>query len=324
MLIANPIYDVVFKYLLDDNEVAKLLISELLGKEIEELVLYPQERVIKSQAHSFTVFRLDFAATIREKGGEYKRVIIEIQKAKFQTDIMRFRKYLGEQYINSGNSYVVKYGKDGDKENKKAMPIISIYFLGHPLSEIKSSIIRIERNYLDGVTKEKIEKQDEFIESLTHDSIIVQIPSLGKNKRTELEQLLSIFDQANKFAKSQHIMQINEDEYPLKYRKIIRRLQKAAEDKEVADIMELEDEILEELAMKDRQIGNKEKLIEEKDKALEEKDKALEEKDKALEENRKALEDKDKALEENRKVIEYKEKLLTDLMKRVAALEKDK
>ena len=32
--IANPIYDVVFKYLLDDEKVARLLLSALLGKEV--------------------------------------------------------------------------------------------------------------------------------------------------------------------------------------------------------------------------------------------------------------------------------------------------
>ena len=31
--IANPIYDVVFKYLMSDNKIAKLLISDLLGEK---------------------------------------------------------------------------------------------------------------------------------------------------------------------------------------------------------------------------------------------------------------------------------------------------
>ena len=37
MQIANPLYDTVFKYLLDDEVVAKLFLSELLGREIIEL-----------------------------------------------------------------------------------------------------------------------------------------------------------------------------------------------------------------------------------------------------------------------------------------------
>ena len=41
MLIANPLYDVVFKYLLDDKKVAKLFIGVILGVEIVELEFKP-------------------------------------------------------------------------------------------------------------------------------------------------------------------------------------------------------------------------------------------------------------------------------------------
>jgi hypothetical protein len=34
MIIANPIYDVVFKYLLEDLEIARELLSMILGEEI--------------------------------------------------------------------------------------------------------------------------------------------------------------------------------------------------------------------------------------------------------------------------------------------------
>ena len=43
MHIANPIYDVVFKYLMDDNKIAKLIISSIISEEIEELVFKPLE-----------------------------------------------------------------------------------------------------------------------------------------------------------------------------------------------------------------------------------------------------------------------------------------
>jgi hypothetical protein len=39
MQIANPIYDVVFKYLLEDNKIAKKLISLIIGEEIQSLTL---------------------------------------------------------------------------------------------------------------------------------------------------------------------------------------------------------------------------------------------------------------------------------------------
>ena len=37
MHVANPIYDVAFKYLLEDSKVAKLLLSAIIGEEILEL-----------------------------------------------------------------------------------------------------------------------------------------------------------------------------------------------------------------------------------------------------------------------------------------------
>ncbi|MBF0227936.1 MAG: hypothetical protein HQK76_21045, partial [Desulfobacterales bacterium] len=103
MEIANPIYDVVFKYMMDDNKVAKLLLSAIIGEEIENLDFKPQEYSTALEIRSITVYRLDFAAKIKTKTGEYKQVIVEIQKAKFPTDIMRFRKYLGEQYAKEDN-----------------------------------------------------------------------------------------------------------------------------------------------------------------------------------------------------------------------------
>ena len=43
MIIANPIYDAVFKYLLADNRIAKLLISTIIEEDIKELEFRPEE-----------------------------------------------------------------------------------------------------------------------------------------------------------------------------------------------------------------------------------------------------------------------------------------
>lgn len=81
MKIANPIYDVVFKYLMDDNKIAKLVISKIIGEEIELLDFQPKENIVKidrplaendNPNASFTVYRLDFAAKIKLTDGGYK------------------------------------------------------------------------------------------------------------------------------------------------------------------------------------------------------------------------------------------------------------
>ncbi len=300
MHIANPIYDVVFKYLLEDNDIAKLLISTIIGEQIVELDFLPQERTIALERRSLTVYRLDFAATIKQPDQTYKQVIIEIQKAKFAADIMRFRRYLGDQYHNKENIYTTTVDH---KTTTHAMPVVSIYFLGYRLEHTRAPVIEVSRRYYDKTTGEEILEREEFIESLTHNSYVIQIPCLKPEHATEIEQLLWIFDQHNATS-DVHILQITEEEYPEKYTAVIRRLQRAIAEPDVQDIMDAEDEILEELQDLERKIEQKEELLKEKDRTLEENARTLEEKDRALEEKDRALEEKDKLIEELRKGLD--------------------
>jgi len=262
MQIANPIYDVVFKYLMSDSKIAKLLIGSIIGEEITALSFSPQEYSTTIERHSLTVYRLDFAATIKTEKGD-KQVLIEIQKAKFATDIMRFRKYLGDHYANRENG---------------SLPIISIYFLGYSLG-IKAPLIKVKRHYYDVIEQYKeITEKIQFIESLTHDSYIVQIPHLSLRYKTDLEHLLSIFDQ-HSITSDHHILNVKVEAFPKKYQHIIRKLQQAIAEPQLRKTMDIEDEILEELQDKERLIA---RLQKEKDDALAEKDNALAEKNKSV------------------------------------------
>ena len=84
MIIANPIYDVVFKYLLSDAKSAKLLIGAIIGEDIKELEFRPTECRSHIKERNLLVNCLDFAAKIRQKDGSLKLILIEIQKAKMQ------------------------------------------------------------------------------------------------------------------------------------------------------------------------------------------------------------------------------------------------
>lgn len=279
MQIANPIYDVVFKYLMDDNRIAKLIISAIIGEEIETLNFRPTEYRSDIERKSLTIYRLDFSAKIKTPDG-YKHVIIEIQKAKFPTDIMRFRKYLGEQYSSNENVYIVE---DSTEKYKKAMPIISIYFLGHKLNHTKAPVIKVQRKYYNLITGDEIIEKEEFIECLTHDSFIIQIPFLKNKRQTELLILLSVFDQST-IARDTHILNVTEDDFPEKYQPIIRRLQRAIVEPEVRKTMDVEDEILEELDNLERIIEEKNKTIKGKEIIIEGKEKIIEGKEKTIEE----------------------------------------
>ncbi len=260
MHIANPIYDVVFKYLMEDSKIAKLVISSIIGEDIKELKILPQEFAsdIKfaddekkhKSYQSLTIYRLDFSAKIKTDEGE-KQVIIELQKAKFPTDIMRFRRYLGQQFANKDNTGIININ---GKSRKVGLPIISIYFLGHKLDNIKSGAIKISRQYFDLLTGDVINQKESFIESLTLDSYIIQIPYLTDKRRNDLEILLSVFDQTNAIDFNSHILNVSEDDFPEKYRPIIRKLQSAVLDNSVKKRMELEDGIIDELADNKREI----------------------------------------------------------------------
>ena len=316
MQIANPIYDVVFKYLMEDSKSAKILISSLIQEEIITIDFLPQEVVSYRDYYAkygkpelfYTVRRLDFKAKIKTGTG-FKTVLIEIQKAKYASDIMRFRRYLGENYIDPENSYI---DKSGNKEISKALPIICIYFLGHNLDRIKNPVIKAVPQYTDLITGEKIDGHEDFIDSLTHSSIVVQIPQLKERRQSELEKLLSIFDQGAA-SNYRHILNIRDDEFPPKYGEVIRRLQRAMAEPEMRKRMDLEDDIFRELeenereiAQRDEEIKMNKRVIEEKEKTIEEKDKTIQEKEKNIEEKEKTIEELWKELEELRKNTESK------------------
>ena len=55
MQIANPIYDVVFKYLLEDKKVAKLLLSAILDKDVVDIEFLPQEYTTNIEEKSISI-----------------------------------------------------------------------------------------------------------------------------------------------------------------------------------------------------------------------------------------------------------------------------
>ena len=280
MEIANPIYDVVFKYMMEDNTVAKLLVSSIIGEDVASLEPKPQEHTRekdkeknKGEIPNLTVYRLDFSVKIKLSDGRHKVIIIEMQKAELPTDIMRFRRYLGEQYVDSENRIT-------DNEEIEAMQIYAIYFLGKELGVYDTPVLSVSPEVKDVSTGEIVGEKNKFIEGLNHKSWIVQISCLKARRRNELEQLLSVFDQSNRTS-NHHILNVREEDFPEKFRPIIRRLKGAASDSTVKKQMKEEDEIFKYL----------------RDAARVEANKMLREKDKVLEENKKTIEAMQKEIE---------------------------
>ena len=102
MKIANPVYDTVFKYLMEDELIARTILSALLKKDVVAVEIRPHEYT-NDNHDSLTVFRIDFGATIRDAEGKESLLLIELQKTWLETETLRFRQYLGVHYSNPKN-----------------------------------------------------------------------------------------------------------------------------------------------------------------------------------------------------------------------------
>jgi hypothetical protein len=198
MKIINPLYDKAFKYLMENNKLAKKVLSVILDVEVTEVELSQQETIVPNQIKGLTMFRLDFKAVIREADGSKKTVLIELQKSKFYTDIQRFRNYLGA-------SYLVKKLDTGEKpdvaeekpsEYHSIYPIIAIYILGYNLDDLPYLAVTVNGDVINSVNKKKLRVSSFFIEHLTHQSHIIQVLRLPPKQRTRLEKFLVLFNQA--------------------------------------------------------------------------------------------------------------------------------
>ena len=270
-LIANPIYDAVFKFMMEDKKVAKILLSALLMKDIVELEMRRHEYTSMEQTR-ISLFRIDFSAKVREDDGSEHLILIELQKTWLITETLRFRQYLGTQYLNKEN--MVEEKNEFGQRRSYGLPIVSIYILGHSLGDLTEPVIYVSRRYFD-YDDNPLPCRDRFIESLTHDSIIVQIPFLAGKTRNRLERLLSVFDQEYRQADSEHYLEIDEEHLDEEVLCVVHRLLKAAVAPDVRRAMEIEDEILSEIEERDTTIMVKNKEIEQKEQIIEQKEQVI-------------------------------------------------
>jgi|APTNR8051073442_1049403.scaffolds.fasta_scaffold01292_17 hypothetical protein len=301
MIIANPIYDVVFKYLLEDVEIARELLATILGEEVQSLEVKPQETSTET-AGDIRILRFDFKAVVKKKNGEINKVLIELQKAKQAFDVMRFRRYLGDNYRKED----AVLNNDGLSEIRP-LPIITIYFLGFPLDNIQSGVVKINREYRDVVTQEILDIKEDFVELLTHDSYLIQARKLAKAARNKLERVLHIFSPIYQITNDKHQVDFQGDTSDPLIKKMLDRLGRAIASEEIRDKMDVEDELD---RIFEREMSKKDEIIAEKEEIIAEKEEIIAEKDKLLsEEKKRAEEEMQKNLELQRQIEELKKQI---------------
>ena len=305
--VANPLYDAVFKYLMEDERIARTILSALLKKKVLSVQTRRNEYANVTRHESISMFRIDFAAKVEEEDGQTHLLLIELQKTWLPTETLRFRRYLALQYNNEENML-------GEPAARYGMPMVAIYLLGHRVGNIQEPVIYVRHKAYDYNDREvTVGMPDPFVESLQHDSIIVQIPLLHGQVNNRLEKVLSVFDQAN-VADDKKVIRLDdqefEDDKDMEY--VLRRLQSAAADPDMRYQMNAEDEFYKELEDRDTAIMERDKRLEEQQVQLREKGKQLEEKGKQLEEKDAQLEEKQVQLREKGKQLEEKDAQLNE------------
>lgn len=155
-----------------------------------------------------------------------------------------------------------------ESDNKYALPTVAVYLLGHRVGDINEPVVYAQHRIYDYEGKEVVLAQpDPFVESLQHDSIIVQIPLLHGKVNNHLEKVLSVFDQTHAYEEDKRVLKVDESQYAgddeMEY--IVHRLQSAAADPEMRYQMNAEEYFIPPLQDRDTTIMEQAKLIEKKD-----------------------------------------------------------
>ena len=282
--VVNPIYDTVFKYIMQDEKVAKVLIGNILKTKVVSIQMNNNEYAAMLPDGN-TVFKLDFSATILDRNGKHQLVHIEVQKALEEGEIMRFRHYLGAIYMDATKKYQETI--TNPKTNKTItvehpLPIHTIYILGHQLGDgLSESVMHGENIFKDQDGNIiQIPTNNDYINGLTHTVTFVVAPLTKKNVKTHLDRLLSIFSECEPNKEEIEIDEYFDDSDD--YRTLMKALQKASVDQQLRGNLELEQyewgkqvKIMKQNAEMREQISQQQEQLSQKDAQLSQKDAQL-------------------------------------------------
>ena len=256
---------------------------------------------------TLSIFRIDFAATIRENDGAEHLILIELQKTWLPTETLRFRQYLGVQYENPNN--IVSNSPD-----QHAIPMVAVYLLGHKVGDIEEPVLYVRHQSFDYngkvVTKGL---PNPFVDSLTHDSIIVQIPRLHGKINNRLDEVLSIFDQTRKDAQNQQMLHLDDSLYPdddVEMQHILRRLLMAATNAEMRMDMNVEDEYFSIIEKRDTEIMQRDWRIAEQKAEITKQNKEIAKQNEEIANKNKELSQKDEQLSQKDEQLRKSVKML--------------
>lgn len=338
IIIPNPIYDVVFRYLMEDTESALIVLSTLTNENITKLQLEPVTFAEKrGQQVDFALtdpktqddirlFHLDFTATVELADGTEELIMIELQKATEPEDIFRFKRYISKNFQKKQEVEVVDIATQSIKTVSRPLRLIPIFILNFRIeNEINDLLIKTNRFKMGVFKNEPLKKHNEFIDNLSYDLLVVQLPNLHNIKEEEyihdeykrkLYALLKLFDQKERVKSNEHRLRLIRRFFPGFLDRVIARLQAAdINNPDLEEQMFVEDEYLKVLIDRDNKIAFFEEKLNKVEARLVEQLKNLKDKDRELSEKDQALSEKDQALSEKDQALSEKQALILNLAK---------
>ena len=325
IIIPNPIYDVVFRYLMEDPDSAMIVVSTLINENIIKLQLEPITHSEKKEKSLMTalqdpktkddlrLFHLDFTATVLLPDGTEELIMIELQKATEPDDIFRFKRYISRNFQKKIEVEVTDVETLSVRKVNRPIRLVPVFILNFRIeNEINDLLIKTKR-VKEGFFKNKaLQMPNEFIDNLSYDILVVQLPNLDNINEDEycedeyknkLFVLLKLFDQKSRVRDNEHRLRLIRKFFPGFLDRVIRRLQSADIDNPyLEEKMFNEDEYLRALIDRDNKISffreKLEKTSQELGKTFEQLEKATEELGKTTEELGKATEELGKTTEE--------------------------
>jgi hypothetical protein len=292
---------------MEDERIAKTILSALLKKDVVSIEARPHEYTNQAR-DKISMFRIDFSATVRESDGSEHLILIELQKTWLETETLRFRQYLGAQYSDKRN---IRH----DSHDGFAIPMVTIYLLGHRVGNIEVPVVYVNHKSYDYDGNEvKKGIPDPFIESLVHNSIIVQIPLLRGQVNNHLYKVLSVFDQTQVSDSSHHLLSLDGKYYEgddnMEY--IVHKLTEAAASAELRQDMNVEDEFFSAIENRDTAIMNRDKKIKDQDKKIKDQDEKIKDQGEKIKDQDEKIKDQDEKIKDQDEKIKERDKTLSE------------
>ncbi len=204
------------------------------------------------------MFHLDFTVTVALPDGNTEVIMIEVEKAKVAGDIFRFKCYISANFQKKQRKTVTNQRTGELEERDFPIRLLPIFILNFRIeNEINELLIKTGRVKYCVFKEKELQKQNEFIDNLSYDLYVVQLPNLQSINKSEYENneyksklyaLLKLFDEESQLLNDRHRLRISRTLFPKSLNRIINRLRTAYSDyPELEEQMNAEDEYLLEL-----------------------------------------------------------------------------